>query len=68
VGAVTWRRLGATADSPTCLVLDGENKDVKHGGARFVPHGYMTLELDGPRLTERVLLSDGTEVFATTFT
>jgi hypothetical protein len=28
-----------------------------------VPHGYMTLELNGATLTERVLLADGTEIF-----
>ena len=35
---------------------------------KFVPHGFMTLEFKGPSLTERVLLSNGTEVFSNTIT
>jgi len=66
IGAVSWKRLSATADSPSCLVLDGPNQDIKGEESKFVPHGFMTLEFDGPTLTERVFLSDGTELFANT--
>ena len=66
VGAIDWKRMTATADSPSCLVLDGPNPDIADGGAKFVPHGFMTLEFSGPQLVERVLLSDGTELLSNT--
>jgi hypothetical protein len=65
-GAVSWKRLSATADSPSCLALDGPNPDIKGEEQKFVPHGFMTLEFNGPTLTERVFLSDGTEVLSAT--
>jgi len=63
VGSVMWKRLSATADSPSCLALDGPNPDIKGEEEKFVPHGYMTLEFDGPKMVERVLLADGTEIY-----
>jgi len=57
-----WKRLAATADSPSCLALDGPNPDVKGEEQRFVPHGYMTLELNGPALTEHVHLANGKKI------
>ena len=63
---ITWRRLEADPEkpaSPRCLVMDGPNPDVKGREKDFVPHAYMTLDFDGPVLTERVLLPDGTQVF-----
>jgi hypothetical protein len=63
IGSVTWQRLSATNDSPSCLVLDGPNYDIKGEEEKFVPHGYVTLELNGPTLIERVFLSDGTELY-----
>lgn len=62
IGQFMWKRMAQSDDSPSCLVLDGPNPDVKGQQERFVPHGYMTLELNGPALIERVLLADGTEV------
>jgi hypothetical protein len=56
---VMWKRLSATADRPSCLALDGPNPDVKGEEEKFVPHGYMTLELNGATLTEHVHLSNG---------
>ena len=64
VGGVTWKRLDATADSPACLALDGPNPDIPDRPERFVPHGFMTLEFDGPSLTERVFLSNGQEILS----
>jgi hypothetical protein len=61
-GAIAWRRLEATPDSPGCLALDGPNPDIPKEQDKFVPHGFMTLEFDGPSLTERVFLSHGEEV------
>ncbi len=65
-GAVSWKRLTTTADSPSCLALDGPNPDIKGEEQKFVPHGFMTLEFNGPALTERVFLSDGTEIYSAT--
>jgi hypothetical protein len=63
-----WRRLGATAESPACIVLDGPNMDMQKASdqEKFVPHGFMTLEFKGDELTERVFLSDGTELYSNT--
>jgi hypothetical protein len=66
VGATMWKRLSATGDSPGCLVLDGPNPDIAGEEEKFVPHGFMTLEFSGPTLTERVFLSDGTEILSNT--
>jgi hypothetical protein len=67
MGPVAWPRLAATADSPACLALDVADTDVGQVEALFAPGGLLTLELDGARPAERVLLSDGTEVRATAF-
>ena len=62
VEGVMWKRMSATADSPSCLALDGPNPDIKGEEEKFVPHGYMTLELNGPTLIERVHLANGKEI------
>jgi predicted phosphodiesterase len=69
-GGSTWRRLPETPDAPGCLVLDGKNLDMKkpQDQEKFVPHGFMTLEFQGPNLLERVFLSSGTEIFSNTIT
>jgi hypothetical protein len=67
-GAVCWKRLAATPDSPGCLALDGPNCDIPENPDKFVPHGFMTLELDGPALTERVFLAHGEEIFSNRIT
>jgi hypothetical protein len=54
--------MSATAESPSCLALDGPNPDIKGEEEKFVPHGYMTLELNGPSLIERVHLANGKEI------
>jgi hypothetical protein len=70
VAGTTWRRLAGKDKGPGCIVLDGPNAAMKKDSdkKRFVPHGFMTLELNGPALTERVFLSDGTEIFSNTIT
>jgi hypothetical protein len=60
---VTWHQLSADANSPACLVLDGPNPLVKGEEFKFGPHGFLTLEFNGPQLTERVHLPDGSEIF-----
>ena len=59
---VMWKRMSATTDSPSCLALDGPNPDIPGETEKFVPHGYMTLELNGPTLIERVHLANGKEI------
>jgi hypothetical protein len=63
VAHVTWKRLSANDESPACLALDGPNLDIPEKHDKFVPHGFMTLELDGAALTERVFLADGQEIW-----
>jgi hypothetical protein len=63
VAGVTWRRLGATADSPGCLALDGPNPLIPGEEEKFGPHGYLTLDFHGPALTERIHLPDGSVIF-----
>jgi hypothetical protein len=62
VEGVMWKRLSATNDSPSCLALDGRNLDIPGEEDKFVPHGYMTLEFNGPTLVERVHLANGKEI------
>jgi hypothetical protein len=62
VEGVMWKRMSATTDSPSCLALDGPNPDIAGESEKFVPHGYMTLELNGPTLVERVHLANGKEI------
>jgi hypothetical protein len=66
VGPIMWKRMDATADSPGALILDGPNPDVAGEEDKFVPHGYMTIELQGPKLVERAFLANGTEIFSQT--
>ncbi|GAU82935.1 metallophosphoesterase [Bosea sp. BIWAKO-01] len=60
---VEWKRLRGNAAAPACLVLDGPNPLVKGEEHKFVPHGYLTLDFDGPTLIERMRLPDGTEIY-----
>ena len=66
VGPIMWKRMDATADSPGALILDGPNPDIPGEEDKFVPHGYMTIELQGPKLVERAFLANGTEIFSQT--
>jgi hypothetical protein len=63
IGSVAWKRLSATADSPACVALDGENPLVPGEEKKFGPHGYLTLALNGPELLECIHLPDGNEIF-----
>ena len=60
---IAWKRLSESPDAPSCLVLDGPNPLVKGEEQKFGPHGYLTLNFDGPSLIERVHLPDGAEIF-----
>lgn len=63
LSGIAWKRLSATTDAPSSLVLDGPNPLVKGEEVKFGPHGYLTLDFNGPDLIERVHLPDGTEIF-----
>jgi hypothetical protein len=62
---VSWNRV-VTPDNSSCLVFDGRNPDIPGDQDKFVPHSFMTLELNGPTLTEKVLLSNSAEIFSGT--
>ena len=63
LNGISWKRLVANANAPASLVLDGANPLVTGEEQKFGPHGYLTLDFDGPHLIERVHLPDGTEIF-----
>lgn len=63
VSGIAWKRLSANSEAPACLVLDGPNPLIRGEESKFGPHGYLTLEFEGPNLIERVHLPDGTEIF-----
>jgi predicted phosphodiesterase len=63
LSGITWKRLSKTAEAPSCLVLDGANPLIPGEEQKFVPHGYLTLDFDGPNLIERVHLPDATKIF-----
>jgi Calcineurin-like phosphoesterase len=63
LGDLAWKRLAKTDDSPSCLVLDGPNRFIEGEEQKFGPHGFMTLEFNGPDLSEHVFHADGTPLF-----
>jgi hypothetical protein len=63
LNGLSWKRLSESADTPRCLVLDGPNPLVPGEENKFGPHGYLTLDFNGPDLTERVHLPDGRKIF-----
>ncbi len=62
-GGVAWKRLSASGECPPSLVLDGPNPYIKGEEDKFGPHGYATLQFDGPSFVERILLPDGSCLF-----
>jgi hypothetical protein len=53
------RKVGPRDEVPGGLILEGPNLYIPGHTDRYGPHGYMTLEFDGPRLNEIVHTSDG---------
>jgi len=45
---------------PGAQVLNGQNPYIRGHEKEYGPHGYVTLEFDGPKLTETVRDADGT--------
>jgi Calcineurin-like phosphoesterase len=58
-GARFFRVPGAGAN-PSCLVLDGPNPFITGHESGYMPHGYVTLDFDGPHLTETLRDPTGT--------
>lgn len=54
-----WRRLDAKYGAPSGLILDGPNEHIEGEEEKFLPHGYVVLELDGARLNEVYYSADG---------
>jgi hypothetical protein len=61
-GDAIWRRLPAKPNIPSALVLDGRNTYIRNKEDIYSPHGYITLDFDGPHVHETVLLPDGTSI------
>jgi calcineurin-like phosphoesterase family protein len=67
---VMWRRFPAAQKSksnrkmriPSGIVLDGRNRYITAEEEKFAPHGYATLDFNGPDLVERVFTPDGAEI------
>lgn len=60
----TWLKLPATTEAPAADVLDGSNPYIKGHETEYGPHGYVTLEFENKKLTEKVHLPDGTPVWS----
>jgi hypothetical protein len=62
-----WRRSPAQTKAgnllPSCLVLEGPNAYIVGEEAKFSPHGYAVLTLDGPRLREQMLDPAGSVIY-----
>lgn len=56
----SWRRVETKNLVPGALVLDAPNRYVAGEEERYGANGYVTLELDGPRLHEVIHDPDGT--------
>ncbi len=54
-----WRRLDAKHGAPSSLILDGPNEHIAGEEDKFLPHGYVALELDGKSLTEVYYSAEG---------
>jgi hypothetical protein len=52
-------RLAPKAQSPAAMVLDGPNPYMGDVAALYGPHGYLSMELDGAGLIEKVHAADG---------
>lgn len=45
VSGIVWKRLSASDDAPSCLVLDGRNPFIKNEEEKFGPHGYLDSQI-----------------------
>jgi hypothetical protein len=61
-GDPRWRSIPARDLVPSGLLLDMPNPWIEDHGERYGIHGYVTLEFDGPSLTEIFHAADGREL------
>lgn len=66
ISGVSWKRLAENQYAPASIVLDGPNVLVPGEEQKFGPHGYLTLDFNGPNLIERIHLPDGSEIYHAT--
>ncbi len=63
-GELGWTTLAAKEKDgvkvPAAQSLEGPNRFINDGPARYLPHGFLTLEFDGPNLVEIYREPDGT--------
>ena len=59
----TWRKLQGRGTAPAALVLDGPNPYIVGQENNYGPHGYMTLRISGPRLSEIVHSPGGAVIY-----
>ena len=61
-GIYKWRRLSGQNDVPASLALDGPNLHIRGKEEKYLPHGYLALELDGDQLHEIYMSAVGEEL------
>jgi hypothetical protein len=59
-----FRKVGGRNLVPGAQILDGTNPFIPEAPAEYGPHGYMSLEFDGPELFETVHDADGESLWA----
>jgi len=62
-GDAIWRRFDAAGPVPAGLMLDGTNEYMREKADKYGPNGYMTLEIEGPHLSEMVYDTHGREIY-----
>jgi len=57
-----WISLAKNDNAPAAVVLDGANKFIDDNGARYSPHGYVTLRFNGSECIEDYFDAGGTRL------
>jgi hypothetical protein len=63
-----WRQINQKLYAPAAIVLDGPNIYITDDPEKYLPHGYMTLEVDGPSLVEHVHSPEGEKLYSALLT
>jgi hypothetical protein len=61
--APLWYQLESANLVPGGIVLDGPNEYVKGEEKKYGPHGYLSLQFDGPHLNEMIHAADGSVIY-----
>jgi hypothetical protein len=64
VNEVTFYPIAGAGANPACTAMDGPNKWIVGHQGKYVAHGYLTLEFDGPTLRESYRDAEGRELEA----